>query len=329
MRSFSSSWSTTLRKLGFTRARRTRRATLGLSFESLESRIVFSTEHIATHFLPGNCGVGGSCECGNASNTSDNSPTTSASAGGLPLTYNGASQAHPILTFNAPIRTEEWLTFNYPGYDAEDVYVHIAPVDGSIDFADTYYDVPEAGQRKTVSFVGQANSSGRHYWLGEIAYKEGGTGTVIHEDHFFAFQDVVNRDTSQFGAGFSLPELDRLVVDQWFYTQEYGYNFEQWGVSLVTGDNQAVWFSESLVQDKSGFTLYDNYDENPYSFANLERDHGDPEDESDDVYILAISTSTVYCCNATTDSATSFDRITMLTDYSIRSRMSPGELPSL
>ena len=63
MRRLTSSWSGTLRKLGFKRTSKPRRQTRRFQFGSMEPRWVFSTSHSVTSFLPGNCPDGQPCEC--------------------------------------------------------------------------------------------------------------------------------------------------------------------------------------------------------------------------------------------------------------------------
>ncbi len=73
-----------------------------------------------------------------------------------------------------------------------------------------------------------ALATGRYAWEMKVVSHYGSSKL---EDNFSGFQDVVNRTASEFGAGWSLAELDRL-------------NIETEGVNLITGANQAIWFQK-------------------------------------------------------------------------------------
>ena len=93
------------------------------------------------------------------------------------------------------------------------------------------------------------------------------------ENDFFAYQDVINRDDSQFGSGFWLPELDQLTPVKHVEEIE-GYEAAEDGLSLITGDNHAVWFERTDVDgDVSMFTSEEG---NPYAenITSLVRDEG-------------------------------------------------------
>lgn len=71
--------------------------------------------------------------------------------------------------------------------------------------------------------------TGRYAWSMALVSRY---GTMQLEETVSGNQDVVGRATSEFGSGWWLPELDRLDI-------------KTAGVNLITGLNQAVWFSTS------------------------------------------------------------------------------------
>ena len=72
MRRLISSWSNTLRQLGYKAAKKSQwRAPRRCGLETLEPRWVFSTTHMPTPFLVGNCTDDCPCSCSQVSTTSD------------------------------------------------------------------------------------------------------------------------------------------------------------------------------------------------------------------------------------------------------------------
>ena len=191
------------------------------------------------------------------------------SVGSEDIAYNSSTQPHPTVTFNLRLNDAPPNPVTYPN-----AYLKFESY-GLIEFEDTYFEPPASTGWYTFTFQADAGSldSGRYFWFGEFAYydADGDPDVPLNgEDDFFAFQDVINRDNSEFGSGWQLPELDRLVVDQDLYNHEY--SIDEDGVSLITGDNHAIWFKEHDENLLDDFTDFAREPGNPYSFAELLRD---------------------------------------------------------
>ena len=188
---------------------------------------------------------------------------TTMDVGGFQLAYNSSTQPHPVITFNGQTGV------------AENAYVKLEAEEGALEFNDTYSAPPASGgwSAFTVQTDTGSLASGRYYWLASFNYYDAETGTPISDEQdFFAFQDVIKRDSSEFGAGWQLTDLDYLVPDQSLSNEEYIGSEPLNGVSLITGNNHAVWFTEDADQVVEGYTTYTREDGNPYSFATLIRD---------------------------------------------------------
>jgi RHS repeat-associated protein len=68
-----------------------------------------------------------------------------------------------------------------------------------------------------------------------------------------------------------LPELDQLTPEK--HLENEDYKIDEYGLSLITGDNHAVWFVKDTSQLVSGHTTYTREPGNPYSFATLDKDN--------------------------------------------------------
>jgi RHS repeat-associated protein len=222
--------------------------------ETLEQRLVFWAVPLATPSLPGNCTDDCPCSCANVSATQDDSAMTNKTIGGISLTYNSSVTTRPVVTFNEEI----------PG--AGDGYLEVES-DGTVGFDDRYFVNRSETGYNTFSF--QANStldSGRYFWLAELTTWEDETNTWSEQE--FSFQDVINREDSEFGVGWQLDELDKLVTDKSIFNEHFSIDLS--GVSLITGDNHAVWFT--LTDVGEDFTTYTR-DDNAYSFATLVKEN--------------------------------------------------------
>lgn len=219
-------------------------------------------EGIAMGFLNGDCTDDCACECANVFISSDGYAYSEAPVGGTKSTYNGSTQPHPTITFN--------VNLDEPASDAE--YLMFAG-SGDLAFVETYFELPSEPGWYTFSFMADAAAldSGRYTWdITYGYYKEDGGNDVLatEEDahEFRALQDVINRDESAFGAGWTLPELDYLATNQ--HLGEMGLDVD--GVQLITGNNHSVWFSKIAIDEENSLALYDHEDGNPYSFASIE-----------------------------------------------------------
>jgi RHS repeat-associated protein len=108
--------------------------------------------------------------------------------------------------------------------------------------------------------------SGRYVWNINIGYYQhvGDVDVPIpfYQTSYQVAQDVINRDNSDFGTGWELPELDRLAFSS-FTIGEVTYH----GVDLITGTNHAVWYTTgATVGDDTSFSLEG---QNPYASGDL------------------------------------------------------------
>jgi RHS repeat-associated protein len=229
---------------------------------------MFSTTQRQTDFLTGNCTDDCPCECTNASATSDGNAMTTENVAGLNITYNSGTQPHPILTFNAELFE--------PSVPAAYIKFSTEPNEG-IGLQNTYFGTAVGWKTFSIQADAANLTSGRHYWLGSYGFYTN-QDQLIEEHHVFGYQDVINHDVSQFGAGWQLTQLDRLVVDQDFHVG-YDYNVQLYNtVSLITGENHASWFT--VASESQDWTTYARELGDPHNFAELVRNN------STDEYIL-------------------------------------------
>jgi RHS repeat-associated protein len=88
--------------------------------------------------------------------------------------------------------------------------------------------------------------------------------TETHETFHYAPLHIVNRTQSPFGDGWYLPGLDQLQIQR--ATINGVSTGQPEGVSLVTGNNQVIWFGSP--QSSGGTTTYSR-EGNPYNFSTL------------------------------------------------------------
>jgi hypothetical protein len=175
-----------------------------LRMESLEQRLVLAPGLPGFGFLRGNCDDFAQCACSNASTASNGSAMTADRSSGVETAYNSSTQPHPTITFNVHL--------DEPPGEAE--YLKFSAA-GDLTFDDTYFELPEETGWFTFTFQADAASlpSGRYAWDITYGYYDGEddliTGT---DDQYLAYQDVINLDNSQFGAGWQLTELDHLSI---------------------------------------------------------------------------------------------------------------------
>jgi YD repeat-containing protein len=231
---------------------------------TLENRLVFSTT-TGTQFAPppvycescSNAGVGGN---GGAESEAPPLP------GGLgPMIYGSDAQPHPTLNFNLYIDTDPApLDMVHEVLKVESV--------GTLDFGDKYFELPTTAGYFTFSFQADAAAldSGREFWMAKISIVD-----PDHPDdaspfyHVRTYQDIINNDTSQFGAGWQLESLDHLSFGHLVDTSGH-FNFDDHPVSLVTGDNQVIRFDEA--DEDSDYINYDRESGTPYSLCRMQYD---------------------------------------------------------
>jgi RHS repeat-associated protein len=259
MRRFSSSWLGTLAKLGFKAVKKSsRRESRERRFEALEPRWVFSFTSPTPHD-GGNCPNDCPCSCSNATTTSDDDALVSSRVAGMPLTYNSGTQAHPT------------TSFNWPFAPTSDAYITFESI-GTLAFPTTFYEVPDTAGDYEFTFQSNAGDldSGRQMSIAKITNWT--SGDVENGGyHVRTFQDIVNRDDSDFGEGWQFASIDRLVTR---HLEEYThFNMNIYGVSLITGDNHAIWFEQNTYQPDPNVTVYTRDQANTSSFAKLTKDN--------------------------------------------------------
>src|SRR5690606_26172187 len=103
---------------------------------------------------------------------------------------------------------------------------------GGITGDTVYYDPGSFESGDALVFALQADATtldtGRYDWEMTVTYHYG-MDTIVRT--YYGVRDVINRSESEFGKGWHLNELDRLMI-------------EMDGVNLITGSNQAIWFAE-------------------------------------------------------------------------------------
>ncbi len=202
----------------------------------------------------------------------DDNALTTMSVAGVNLSYNSGTQSSPTVDFNyiSGATGDQYVAFEKPDS---------VNLEGFLGFTDAYFAGPDTTNvTYTFSFQTDASSlpSGRYYFMANVKVGdlEDNDPPVVHHER--VYRDVVNNRASAFGAGWQVASVDRLakqhVVEDTYFMEDFD------GVSLITGDNHAVWFREDAYQpDPTNKTVYTReysttfgVEMNPYGFGVLE-----------------------------------------------------------
>jgi RHS repeat-associated protein len=264
MRRFTSSWSNTFRKLGFRAAKKKSRwqAPRRLGMESLEQRIVFSTDMIfdgqtPTVNDPCGCGCspilltggdGASTGAGKMQYASSSDPVASLQfhwVGGLGE-FNGNDYMRSDVTIGTDSFQVYWQGGLGTPYDFSSASLSIQPdenLNTGVYEWNVYTDVYLEGD----SVHGRSDD-------GPYILNDGNTQYFVH---------VVNRTSSAFGDGWSLPGLDQLIIQD-------GTGGKPEGVALLQSNDALIWFGGSTPNEDELHTDYTRED-NPYNFSTLQK----------------------------------------------------------
>jgi RHS repeat-associated protein len=281
MRAFTSSWSNTLRKLGYKASRKKTRWQMSRrpSFELLEERINFSTGAWVDGEPPTDNDTC-ECDCSPVEATDGDAATTEAG----PMDYSSSADPVAILRIGIVDRADE---FNDGAYIRADVTVgggtavpfYWAGGGGS----DVYPGgLSDYNALASIPFNTSGLQTGVYNW-GVTLGTYDSEGTLISDDGTYNLSQsqlstfggtsqpyylhVVNRESSPFGNGWSLHGLDRLIIQS-------GLDGQPDGVALLTSTDELVWF-DNKTDDGGGIFSFTRED-NPDNFSTLKLD--DPSD---------------------------------------------------
>jgi RHS repeat-associated protein len=190
-------------------------------------------------------------QAGTQQGDADVSPGSPTAANNLPK-QSTKERPHPIISVETDIvgALIDEDTFIKPKRVMATLYLYKQddlPGDPSIEIGPKWFkfgqndEDGEIGKMIEFTFQADADDLPTGYYRHEVYVEFHGTQQqgMIAKKKLFGDSVIVNRMSSEFGAGMWLPELDRLYLDRW-------------GVALVRGDNTAAWFEKQRTQPAGG-----------------------------------------------------------------------------
>ncbi|MCC7084413.1 MAG: RHS repeat protein, partial [Pirellulales bacterium] len=230
------------------------------------------------------CTSGCACSCQQADVTNGGGATVKAG----PLSYNSQTQAHPVMMFALSASS-------FPEMTHMDVHLTVGSNSSPINVNVYFGPAPTSEGNIAADWVtfgipinADSMPSGLYDWeLNFTIYTASNSWTPVNPYHSdinsIRYQplQVVNHDESPYGAGWSMIDDQRLMIQD-------GSLGGPAGVALVTGNDQLVWFPE---HENNGVYTYSRMD-NPYDFSELDKHLNNPG-TSDDTYTLTSPDGTV------------------------------------
>jgi RHS repeat-associated protein len=267
MRRLTSSWSNTLRKLGFQRARKSGNLkSRQPRFEALEERLNFSFMNSLGQTPTIVCPCG--CACSPVKLSSNNGAITVAGW----TTYSSSSDPVVSLQFQLHEETDELNNGQYvraditvgtgspistywaggggvsePYVGEDDEYLGLFSI--QVDASDLPTGVYNWNLTAQIYGDGDVPVEGTEYYKNEASYDY----SPLH---------VVNRIGSSFGDGWSLPGLDQLII-------QHDLSGRPDGVALLSSDDALIWFGEDYDNEANTYYIRER---NPYNFSELLKD---------------------------------------------------------
>ena len=270
-------WANFLRNLRFARKQIPRQAARRLHLETLEERTVFSTYMLYLgQNCPGNSSSTCPCTCSPVQTTDGDAAVVNANM----VSYNSSSDPVAVMMFEVVGAAEI--------VDSE--YVEVDLTVGTQATQSIYYaggssaEGAYAGDAILVGFQIDTSgmTSGAYSWHAEThewAMEDGVLTDLTTFDTNYADYhlsngannalQIVNRGTggfgghttTNFGDGWSLPQMDQLNIQN-------DIDGQPDGVALVTGTNNVIWYDSSSTTTEGDYTTY-TPSANPYSDSKL------------------------------------------------------------